>query len=87
MNKPLSITQATRQARKHVDALMPGVMATVESKGTADPITLAPIMRTVVTFPNGHPARHVLVKALATLLPDIRDIRDDSTRITITRTV
>jgi hypothetical protein len=86
MNKALSITQATRQARKHVDALMPGVLATVESKGTADPVTLAPIMRTVVTFPHMHAAVSELRAALHSL-PGIRDIRTESTRITITRTV
>jgi hypothetical protein len=84
MNKPLSITQATSQARRHVNKLMPGVMVTVESKGTADPATLAPIMRTVVTFPHMHPAISELRAALHSL-PGIRDIRTDSTRITITR--
>lgn len=85
MNKPLSITQATSQARKHVDALMPGVMATVDSNLTADQVTLAPIVRTVVTFPHMHAAVSELRAALHSL-SGIRDIRTESTRITITRT-
>lgn len=83
---PLTVQTATRQARKHVDALMPGVMATVESKGTADPVTLEPIMRTVVTFPRMHPALSELRAALHSL-PGIRDMRTDTCRITFTRTV
>jgi hypothetical protein len=81
----LTVQQATRQARRHVDALMPGVMATVDSNLTADPVTYASIVRTVVTFPHMHAAISELRAALHSL-PGIRDIRTDSTRITITRT-
>lgn len=64
---PLTVQLATRQARKHVDALMPGVMATVDSTGTADPQTLAPLMRTVVTFPEHQQGAAELAARLGTL--------------------
>lgn len=63
----LTITQATKQARKHVNATMPGVMATVESRGTADPQTLKPLMRTTVTFPKGQYGSTGLAALLASL--------------------
>jgi hypothetical protein len=87
MNKPLSITQATRQVRKHVDALMPGVMATVESKNSFDLDTDTRTVVTTVTFPSGHPGRHVLVKTLAVTLSGYVKSVDSSTRIVLTRKV
>lgn len=81
---PLTVAQATRQARKHVDALMPGAMATVDSKGTADPQTLQPLMRTVVTFPADHYDADSLRVALASL-PGVRDMKVGSSSITIIR--
>lgn len=86
MNKPLSIPQATRQARKHVDALMPGVLATVESKLSHDLAADVAIVRTTVTFPHMHPAISELHAALRSL-SGIRDFRTDSARMTFTRTV
>lgn len=64
MPKQLTVQQATRQVRAIVDRVMPGAMATVDSRGTADPNTLAPLMRTTVTFPAGHPHAATLAAAL-----------------------
>lgn len=47
----LTVQQATKQARRHVDKLMPGVMATVESKLSHDLDTDTPTVITTVTFP------------------------------------
>lgn len=80
----LTISQATKQARKHVDALMPGVMATVDSRGTADPKTLAPLMRTVVTFPEHQASARMLALALK-YLPGVRDMKVASSSIIIVR--
>jgi hypothetical protein len=84
----LTITKATAQARRHVDKIMPGVMATVESRLTADPVTLEDLMITTVTFPDGHEARHLLLKTLATTLPGYRETGtySASSRIVLYRT-
>lgn len=81
----LTITRATSQARRHVDKLMPGVMATVESKGSYDLEADVPLIITIVTFPHMHSAISELRTTLHSL-PGIRDIRTESARITITRT-
>lgn len=48
----LTIPVATRQARKIVDQVMPpGAGATVESRSSADPVTLERVIITTVTFP------------------------------------
>ncbi len=82
----LTVPQATRQARKHVDLLMPGTMTTVETRGTADPQTLAPLMRTVVTFDPKHPNASALYAALSGL-PGVRSVTAGAGHYTITRTV
>ena len=81
----LTIPQATKQARRHVDKLMPGVGATVESKLSHDLDTDTPIVITMVTFPRGHVARHVLMVNLTTL-PGYRSSIDDDSSIRFTRT-
>jgi len=50
-NLGLTVPVATRQARKIVDAVMPGVMATVESKLSHDLATDTATVVTTVTFP------------------------------------
>lgn len=84
-NVGLTIPVATRQARKIVDQIMPGAGATVESRGSADPVTLAPVIITTVTFPNNHPESRMLVSALGTLA-GVTAVKAESARITITRT-
>lgn len=84
-NTGLTVTLATSQARKHVNAIMPDVLATVDSKLSHDLATDTPIVITTVTFPRGHEGISDLRAALHSL-PGIRDIRTESSRITITRT-
>jgi hypothetical protein len=81
----LTVQKATTQARRHVDKIMPGVMATVDSRLSHDMATDTPTVITTVTFPAGHEARHLLVKTLATALPGYLKSIDDSARIVLTR--
>lgn len=86
LRKPagLTVTKATRDARRLVDRIMPSVGATVESKLSHDLATDTPTVTTVVTFPHMHPAISELRFALDQLAK--RDIKTDPSRITITRT-
>lgn len=84
-NLGLTVTQATSQARRHVDKIMPGVMATVDSRTSYDLKADVPIVITTITFPRNHAARHLLVKTIALAMNDATLIDTDS-RITITRT-
>jgi hypothetical protein len=81
----LTIPQATKQARRHVDKLMPGVGATVESKLSHDLDTDTPTVITVVTFPHMHSAISELRAALHSL-PGIRDMATADSSIRFTRT-
>lgn len=84
-NLGLTVTQATSQARRHVDKLMPGVMATVDSRGSYDLKADVPTVITTVTFPAGHPSAEALHLALYTLPDIVVAVRADSS-IVITRT-
>jgi hypothetical protein len=66
----LTVPQATSQARRHVDKIMPGVMATVDSRLSHDMATDTPTVTTTVTFP-AHIISEPLQKALAGL-PGVR---------------
>ncbi len=81
---PLSITKATRQARRIVDEVMPGVMATVDSKLSHDLATDTPLVITTVTFPAGQHGRGGLALLLAAL-PGFRSRTVADSRITIAR--
>jgi len=81
----LTVQTATRQARKHVDALMPGVMATVETRGSADPTTLEHLMVTTVTFPHQHVNRLSLQVALGNL-SDVVKVESYPSRVVVKRT-
>lgn len=81
----LTITKATSQARRHVDRIMPGVMATVDSRLSHDLDTDTPIVVTTVTFPRMHDGISDLRAALHAL-SGIRDCRTETARIVITRT-
>lgn len=81
----LTVQQATKQARRHVDKLMPGVMATVESRLTAD-ADLNPIVRTSVTWPAGHAASVDLALALTSLKGYRGDLRGGECGYSFTRT-
>ena len=78
--KLLTISQATSQARRHVDKIMPGVGATVDSKLSHDLTTDTPIIITTVTFPAGNLDRVSLGMAL-------RSMRDASARVELARIV
>ena len=83
----LTIQKATSQARRHVDRLMPGVLATVDSRLSHDLETDTPLVVTTVTFPRGHAARHLLGAAL-TAMPNRfapLAVGDSSIRVTRTR--
>jgi hypothetical protein len=55
----LTVTKATSQARRHVDAIIPGAMATVESKDSFDLDTNTALVVTTVTFPANTSAQDV----------------------------
>lgn len=80
----LTVTQATSQARRYVDKIMPGVAATVESRLSADAATLAPIVITSVTFPADAFAAGMLAAELQGL-PGFITGQCGSNRLTITR--
>jgi hypothetical protein len=82
----LTVQKATRDARRCVEAHMPGVGATVTSNPSWDFDADKAIISTTVTFPHMHAGISDLRAALHSL-PGIRDIRTESSRITITRTV
>lgn len=84
-NLGLTIPVATRQARAIVDRVMPGVMATVESRSSHDLQADVPIVITTVTFPRMHDGISDLRAALHSLT-GIRDIKTECSSITITRT-
>lgn len=86
LNTGLTVQKATRDARKCVEATMPGVGATVTSNPSWDFDADKAIISTTVTFPHMHAGISDLREALHSL-PGIRDIRTESSRITITRTV
>lgn len=66
-SRELTIQQATREARRLVDRIMPGVGATVESRGSWDLDTDMPTMITRVTFPENDLRGYALYQALAGL--------------------
>lgn len=80
----LTIKQATTQVRRYVDKLMPGVMATVESKGSYDLEADTALMITTVTFPAFHHNRMGLKLAAEGLLHARSAVLADSSLV-ITR--
>lgn len=88
--KPTTIASATRDARRIVNRLYPAppwnVGLTVESRGTANPRTLAAQVRTTVTFPAGQPGKEQLALDLYSL-PGVVAVESTDVAVTITRTV
>jgi hypothetical protein len=80
----LTVTKATSQARRHVDAIMPGVMATVESRYSYDLDTNTSLVITTITFPATDYSAD-LIAALKTLA-DVRSVQAFAARAVITRT-
>lgn len=66
-NLGLTISQATRDARKIVNATMPGAGATVESRYSHDLANDVPTVVTTITFPVNAPRVAELFNALADL--------------------
>lgn len=81
----LTIPVATRQARKIVDKVMPGVMATVESKDSWDLATDTQTITTTITFPAGHICADLLYVTLNRSI--VGTIRYADSSIVITRKV
>lgn len=87
-NLGLTVPVATRQARKIVDRVMPGIGATVESKSSFDLKTDTAIIITRITFPAGRGEIFQVAAGLTRLSGYIEDsvILADSS-IVITRKV
>lgn len=81
--KSLTIKQATSQTRRHVDRIMPGVGATVDSRLSHDLASDTPTIITVITFPETADASDLA--CWAERVPGVITSTWDSTRITITR--
>lgn len=84
--KPTTTVSATRDARRIVQRIMPGVGATVNSRISWDSKADCEIVETTVTFPHMHAAISDLRDALHAL-PGMRDFRTESARMTFSRTV
>lgn len=82
----LTVTKATSQARRHVDKLMPGVGATVDSRGSWDMESDRQVIITTITFPASQLAADLLTIELLAL-PGQIGMRSTPESITITRTV
>lgn len=80
----LTVTKATQQARRHVDRIMPGVGATVESRLSHDLATDTPTVVTTISFPEGNAGQHTLYAAISTL-PGYLSRTNGPTYFTITR--
>lgn len=76
----LTISRATRDARRVVDRVMPGVNATVESRFGHDLDTDTPTVITEVTFPDGDLRR-------VELGMELRALSDASARVERARVV
>lgn len=84
-NLGLTVTAATSQARRIVDRVMPGVMATVESKLSHDLATDTPIVITTVTFPRSNPNGPALFSELSYLNNRHGNMQHTAESVTITR--
>lgn len=82
-NLGLTVSQATRDARRVVDATMPGVNATVESRFGHDLATDTPTVVTTITFPESADASDVA--CWAERAPGVISSEWTSVRITATR--
>lgn len=86
-NLGLTVPVATRQARKIVDKVMSGVMATVESRSSFDLKTDTAIIITRITFPAGDLRAVFLYADLARLSDQHGEMRYADSSIVITRKV
>lgn len=84
MTPALTVALATRQARKHVDAMMPGVMVQIDSRLSYDLATDTDTVITTVMFPKDHPEALLLRCTLSTLPGYVSEVAADSS-IVVTR--
>lgn len=79
--KPTTVASATREAQRLVAKHLPGVDGvTVNSGGTADPVTFASQIRTVITYPATADASDLA--CAVEILPDV--VRSDWTAYAVT---
>lgn len=83
----LTVAKATRDARKAVDATMPGVGATVTSSIGYDPVRHQATIVTMITFPSNHDGAFALWTRLAALPNAVGSGTRDSARMIVTRTI
>jgi hypothetical protein len=83
----LTVPVATRQARRIVDAVMPGVMVFVESKLSHDLANDVATVITTVSFPTGDLRAVFLFADLARLSNQHGEMRYADSSIVITRKV
>lgn len=81
----LTVTQATSQARRHVDKAMPGAMAFVNSRLSHDMATDTPTVVTTITYPENHPGQEDLRAALNRLAGQMDTVQVESCRMRVTR--
>lgn len=86
-NRPATVVgAATRDARRLIAKALPGEPGiTVNSYGTADPQTLAPQVRTVITWGGDITPKHVHLAMLLTELPGYLRATNDNRSITYWR--
>ena len=87
-NLGLTVSQATSQARRIVNRIMPGAGATVDSRNCWDQVADVQVVITTVTFPAiiAATVKTALYIELATLAGNVRQTNADSS-VTITRTI
>lgn len=84
---PTTVASATADARRLVRKYLPDVQGvTVKSNGAADPVTLAPRVRTVITWPDGLTYDHVKLAIAITELPGYLNAKNDTCSVTYVRT-
>lgn len=86
-NTGLTVQKATRDARRIVERIMPGVGATVNSRPGWDLKVDRATIVTTITFPPSHAQTFALWVALFALPGNIGTGTQDSARMVITRTV
>jgi hypothetical protein len=81
----LTVSKATSQARRAVDRIMPGVMATVESKLSHDLKADTALVVTTITFPAEVTSQRYNLEFELYKLSNWTKVCVDATQITITR--
>lgn len=86
--KPSTVVSATRDARKLVSRYLPGVEGiTITSTLTAHPTTLAPQVRTMITWPGDVTPAHVQLGAAIVDLSGYLGAFNDNSSIVYLRAI